>query len=719
MDPGEIGPTPPGIPEPARGREATGESWPGEDDAPLEGLLARVFGEVPDLIMMLQVADEGRLRCQTALSSLPTAPTLSLLAERAIEEIFPADLLERFAERYEEASIQRTSIRYDERIVRVDADVLLEAVLTPVFDESGVCSHLFWSARNVTQERTIRTALQKSEERFSALFDAAADGIAWMDLEGGFLEVNQALCRMLGTSASRLLSTSVQQLAHPEERESIDRLIRDVSTGETAEAAIETRFMHHRGHGVWVRANVAAVKDAEGRPYRSIWQLHDLSERRGFEERLAHQALHDPLTGLPNRSLFLDRLGRALARLNRNPSLVAVMVIDLDRFDAINDRYGHEVGDRLLIRLGEVLGASIRQADSVCRLSDDDFALLFEEVASERDVRPLADRVRQLVEAPLDIDGTEIRMGVSIGVALTESAGDRPEAILRDAGMAVDQAKAAGRGRTQVFDETMRAEFALRLKTESDLRRAIDEGQFRVFYQPQVSLKSGTIVGAEVLVRWEHPERGLVTPSEFLDLAEETGLIVPMGTWVIEQACRQLERWRTQLAGDGLMMWINMSPRQLAQSDLSEVVSKVLADTQVDPANICFEVTESAIMEETATAMSAMRSLKDLGVKVGIDDFGRGFSSLAYLKRLPLDMLKLDQTFVRGLGQSEEDSAIAAAVINLARAMGLTPIAEGVETPRQLAVLRELGCELAQGYFFASPQPAEVVTELLSQNLRW
>jgi diguanylate cyclase (GGDEF)-like protein/PAS domain S-box-containing protein len=681
-----------------------------------EGLLRRALAEVPDPLLMLQVGDDGNLRCLTALGSRPTAPALGGLVGKRIEDILPPEALARFRERYHEAHQARDAVRYQERLVDGELPIVLEATLTPIFDGEARFTHVFFSVRDASQHEATAAALRQSEGRFQALFEGSPLGIAWVDPDGRVLEVNPTFSEMVGRPTERLLSASIQDLAHPEDR---DAVIRALQGPDPPGAGLEVRLIHERGHTVWTQASVSPVPGGPGTPHRIMWQLQDTTERRGLQERLAHQALHDPLTGLPNRALFLDRVNRALSRLDRNPGLVAVMVLDIDRLDAVNDAHGHETGDRVLIAVGERLQESIRQADTIARLGSDEFGLLCEDLESDRDALALAERVRESVGTEIHLEGGAVTVSGSVGVALSQSTAENPETLLRDATLALHRAKAEGRARVEVFDESMREKAARRLKTETDLQKAIEGGEFRVFYQPQVELDSGTIVGVEVLARWQHPERGLVTPTEFIQLAEETGVILPLGQWVLEQACRQSEKWRGLNGGNPLPAWVNISPSQLAQPNFPELVSKILAEHGTDPASLCLEVTEGALVGETGAAVETLRKLKDLGIKVGLDDFGMGFSSLAYLKRLPVDMLKLDRTFVAGLGTNTDDSAIAAAVINLSRAMGLVSIAEGVETPEQLAELRELGCNLAQGYFFSSPQPAEVMEELLTQSLRW
>lgn len=714
MDPNDLGPET----DPRSGATDEGATTAGAGGDAAGTLLAAVFADVPDVILMFEVSPQGRLLCQSAMSSRPTDPVLQQLVGKGIEEILSREALMHFGERYDEAFTAKGPVRYEEILILGDARTTLDATLTPIFDEAGACTHLFWSARDLTEQRSAMSALRESEERFNTLLDSSSIGIAWTDPSGGLVQVNAALSELLGLPVDRLLSTTIQELAHPEDKDDLQRLMTDAVEGHGETTQTEVRLLHDRGDPLWIKGDVALVRDREGEPQRFIWQLQDLTERRGLQERLTHQQLHDPLSGLPNRALFLDRLGRAVSRLDRNPGMVAVMLLDLDRFDTINEAHGHDIGDRYLRELGQRLEERVRGADTVARVSSDEFAFVVEDLQTDEDAHTVAGRIREAVEDPLTVEGNDLSLTASIGVALTSNSGDRPESMLRDAGAAMHRAKVDGRSRTVIFDESMRAETAKRLKTESDLQRAIEEGEFRLFYQPMIDLESGRVVGVEVLARWQHPDRGLVTPGEFISLAEETGLIVPLGRWILEQACLQSQRW-SKVRSEPMLTTINISPRQLLESDLPKTIEKVLAETGADPSMLCLEVTEGLLVEESSGATATLRELKDLGLQIGIDDFGKGFSSLAYLKRLPVDMLKLDRTFVSGLGTSDEDRAIASAVINLARAMGLISIAEGVETPEQLAALRELGCDQAQGYFFSSPQPPEVLAELLTQDLRW
>jgi diguanylate cyclase (GGDEF)-like protein/PAS domain S-box-containing protein len=432
-------------------------------------------------------------------------------------------------------------------------------------------------------------------------------------------------------------------------------------------------------------------------------------DRRRAEEETLHRAFHDALTGLPNRTLFVHRLQRTLERRSVLATTVGVFVVDLDHFKVINDSLGHELGDALLVEVSHRLRDCVRPGDMVARLGGDEFALMCEDAAFGDKVDAIAGRISDALEAPFEIAGRAIHVSASVGVALPHSPGVTAASLLRDADIALYQAKDRGRGGYAVFEETHHVQAVTRLETESELRRALPAGELEVHYQPTVDLATRRTTGAEALVRWLHPTRGLIRPTEFIPIAEQTDLIDRVGRWVLKEACRQLADWSSRPETASLSVAVNLSARQLCQPGLTSEVALVIGQLGIDPAKLCLEITESALMVDLDRAIHAVRELKTLGVRIAVDDFGTGYSSLSYLTRLPVDVVKIDRSFVSAIAHEEQDRAITRGIIDLAHSLRLTVVAEGVETREQLSLLEEMGCDLAQGYLFARPDVAAVM----------
>jgi diguanylate cyclase len=437
-------------------------------------------------------------------------------------------------------------------------------------------------------------------------------------------------------------------------------------------------------------------------------------ERKALEMQTAHKALHDALTGLPNRDLFHDRLKHAVTRAKRHQSLIGVMFLDLDRFKPINDTLGHAVGDKLLIALAQRLQDGLRGSDTPARFGGDEFVVLCEDVADEQHVIAIAERLQRAIAEPFMIDEHELTVSSSMGVVVSDGREQSAGELMRNADAAMYRAKHQGIP-YEVFDEGMRTRVRARAQTEADLLRAVEEREFRLLYQPQVDLRSGKIVGLEALLRWDHPERGVVEPAEFLWLAEETGLITKIGEWALRQSCLQARAWGAR-SGSPLRVSVNLSARQHRDPGLVDLVERILTETRTDPESLCLEITESVVVNDAEGAGATLRALKGLGVKLSIDEFGTGHSSLGSLKRFPLDMLKVDRSFVSGLGTDPEDAAIVTAIINLAHSLGLGTVADGVETKEQVDELRTLGCDVGQGFYFARPRPSDAIAELLGSR---
>jgi diguanylate cyclase (GGDEF)-like protein/PAS domain S-box-containing protein len=447
--------------------------------------------------------------------------------------------------------------------------------------------------------------------------------------------------------------------------------------------------------------------------------LADALERQAIEDRIRHRALHDPLTGLPNRVLFLDRLQHALSRLERRGGLAAILFLDLDRFKLINDSLGHQIGDELLAAAAPRLKRAVRASDTVARFGGDEFGILLEDVSNERDAIEMAERIASVFTRPFVLAGSEHFITTSIGIAIARG-GELPAELIRDADAAMYRAKERGSARYELFDEAMRGRAINRLRVEHDLRRALEHEELRLAYQPVVSLRDHTMVGVEALVRWDHPERGLIEPGEFIPVAEEGGLIEPIGRWVLEHACRDAVKWHRAWPDSApLEISVNLSAAQFAKGSLTELIAGVLRATGLDPASLSLEITEGLLLRDGDMVTESLRELKSTGVRLVLDDFGTGYCSLAYLTRLPLDMLKIDRSFVEGLGSADQSTAISEAIVVMSRALSLKVIAEGVENAVQASELERIGCEFAQGFHFSPALPATEITRILEHGLSW
>ncbi|HEX5614154.1 MAG TPA: PAS domain S-box protein [Acidimicrobiia bacterium] len=628
------------------------------------------------------------------------------------EFIHPDDLLMAREWLDELLSVPGSRSMREIRMIRADGQCkTFEASITNLVDDAAI-GGLVANARDISDRKAAEAARADSEARFRSAFESAPIGMALQDLDGRFLMVNRALCELLGYSPEELMDRNGLDLTHPDHRDEQLAMRARVQRGELSSYQLEKRFVRSDGGIVWAKLSVSCIADGDGAPHYAIAQIEDITGRRRDEERLTHQALHDALTGLPNRALLLDRLAHALDR-HEVGSPTAVLFCDLDRFKVVNDSDGHQVGDRLLVECGERLRGVVRQGDTVARFGGDEFVILATGLQQRDEAIAIARRVLAALEAAFVIDGREFFVSTSIGIAFADG-GSGPDDLVRDADAAMYRAKERGRGSFVVFEPEMRSSAQARAELERSLRRALDGGELRLHYQPLVEIGSGAVVGAEALVRWAHPDRGLVPPGEFVPLAEDTGLILPLGRWVVAEACERVARWeRDALLPAGFRVTVNLSLRQLAEPGFAGEVAATMRRAGVDPARLCFEVTESALADDGGVAVSALRSLRGLGVGLAIDDFGTGYSALSHLKRFPFDTIKIDRSFIDGLGRDAEDEAIVAAIIGIARALGLDVIAEGIETSEQADALVARGVHVGQGFLYSPAVPEHLFVQLL------
>jgi diguanylate cyclase (GGDEF)-like protein/PAS domain S-box-containing protein len=507
------------------------------------------------------------------------------------------------------------------------------------------------------------------------------------------------------------------RLIHPDDEHRV--ISNEAECARSGEKLVqEYRLRAADGRDVWIRDEMTVVFDRQtGKDPLFYGIFLDVSDRKRMETELERLALYDPLTGLPNRALFADRLRHVLARRDRGCA-TAVYFLDLDRFKRINDSLGHGAGDEVLREVAERLSAVVRPEDTVARFGGDEFSVLCESVGGVLEAVAIADRLQRPLRNPLRSGGAELRLSASIGVALVEADdnGDGQH-LIEDADAAMYRAKERGGARTELFDSAMRDSAVRAMRIEQELQRALEEGELRLFYQPGVDLATGQVVGAEALVRWEHPHRGLIVPDRFLSVAEETGLIVPLGEWVVNETCRQLAEWQGRPETAGLHVSLNLSARELTHPDVVSTVLQCVRESGVDPQALTIEVTESTAMADGDSGFRALRDLSSEGIRVAIDDFGTGYSSLEQLRRMPVDIVKVDRSFVSGMSADSTDREIVAAVVGMGRALKLIVVAEGIETTEQAEVLRELGCDIGQGYLFAKPMPADEMDELARAGL--
>ncbi len=565
-------------------------------------------------------------------------------------------------------------------------------------------------------------ALKESEERYALAARGSNDGLWDWNLSANVVHFSPRWKAMLGYQEAQVGDRPEEWLEriHDADRERVKQEIAAHQKGLTPHFESEHRVLHKDGSFRWMLSRGVAVHDTSGNPLRMAGSQTDITEGK----------VSDPLTGLPNRLLFIDRVGRLVKHMKRRKDhLFAVLFLDLDGFKMINDSMGHLIGDQLLLGVANRLEKCLRSTDTVARLGEaftvarlggDEFTVLLDDIKDPGDAKRAADRMMKALASPFILGGKEVFTSVSIGIALSTSAYEQPEEMLRDADTAMYRAKALGKARYEVFDADMRASVMARLQLETDLHRALEREELRNFYQPIVALASGEIAGFEALLRWQHPTRGLLGPIEFIPVAEETGLIRELGWWNLRKACQQISEWRAgSIAHRHLTISVNLSAKQFLQPKLVEDIRNLLHELALPPEALKLEITESTVMADPSAAIEMLQQIKSLGIRLAIDDFGTGYSSLSYLHRFPLDTLKIDRSFISGMGDDGEGMEIARTILPMANNLRLDVVAEGVETLQQVALLKKLQCKYGQGYYFSKPLSAEGTAALLAGDLTW
>lgn len=587
-----------------------------------------------------------------------------------------------------------------------------------VRDDAGRVVYYEGFVEDISARKEAEARLKAGEERYALAAAGANDGLWDWDLVTQKVYYSARWKQMLGLGELAVGDSPDEWFSriHPDDRSWVIAGFQSHLAGDSEHFQAEFRMRAQRGAYRWMLARGLAVRDAKGQAYRIAGSQTDVTERRLAEERLQHDALHDALTSLPNRTLLLDRLEQAMLQARRSPDQrVALLFIDLDRFKVVNDSLGHVVGDELLQETARRLQACVRPSDTVARFGGDEFVLLLTGLEHADRASRIAERVHTSLRTPFTVGGRPLHVTASIGVVVHESRYNSATELLRDADIAMYQAKARGRDAHVLFREELHGRTKDLLDLERDLAEAVRGGQLRVHYQPIVELDQGRVAGFEALVRWQHPERGLVSPGEFIPLAEESGLILAIGSHVLDQALAQLAAWRRAFPAQArsLFMSVNLSPRQLLQAELGSEVASALRRHAVDPCGLKLELTETALMKNTALAQEKLGQLRDLGIGLSLDDFGTGYSSLAYLHRFPFHTLKIDRSFVSNLNAPTGAPRIVRTILGLARSLEMDTVAEGIEREHDVAVLINLGCRYGQGYFFSPPVPAEVAEGFL------
>jgi diguanylate cyclase (GGDEF)-like protein/PAS domain S-box-containing protein len=683
-------------------------------DAEARRVRDQIFDQAP-LGMVLVDTTGLLLRVNAAAAAIVGRDPSDLAGATLSQVVHPADCLG--VSRQLDALVAGTitHLRAETRLVHGDGRVVWICVhASCVRDTDGTPQCVITQIEDITERRRSDAALAAAEESFRTTFEMAPIGMILTDAKGVVTRANPAFGVIVGRHPDALTGTMVLDITHPDDVQDQGAQVDALASGELATLSFEKRYLRPDGTVVWASVSASCVRDTSGNPLYLIGQIEDITERREMRERLTHAAIHDPLTDLPNRELFMDRLDMALRRARRGDHRVAVMFLDLDHFKKVNDSLGHEVGDELLRAVADRMKSTLRVSDTLARFGGDEFTILCDEVTDEAHILEIADRIRSSMQEPLVVAESERFISFSVGIALSTDADEDGSTLLRHADIAMYRAKRVGPARVEIYIDGDLHRVGSRLRTTTDLHDALERHEMELHYQPLVDLHTQTMMGIESVVRWQHPTRGLLMPDEFIPMAEDSGLIVPLGTWALEQSCRQAAAWAAAREGAGqdnfrLNTSVSVAALQLADPEFPDLVRTILDTTGMEPGRLWLRLTEGTLMRDPDATVEVLRTLHALGLHIGIDHFGTGFSSLAYLKRFPVEALKIDGSFVREVDRRAEDTAVVRTIIAMGDSLGLVVVAGGVERWDQVDRLKDLGCHLAQGHLMGRPLDADAL----------